>query len=421
MQQSKVINLNELLVAISDVLDLASEVLMKHQQRTTYIAWQMGVEAGLSAENLDHLFVASILHDIGALSVEEKVSIHSLEAMETKNHCVVGYRQYNRISWLKSSADIVLHHHTLVEEYDGGVDSDTMLCSQILLLADMVERHIDKDTFVLHQKKSIRGKIAQISPDIVPPAIIDYFLKVSGADAFWLDLMAPDLGDILLGFSANRSLFLSMDEIKDVALVIKDIIDYRTHFTANHSTGVAACARELSKLYGFSKEEILKMEVAGYLHDVGKLSVPNSILEKKGKLDPEESNIIRQHAYETYSVLSGIKGLEDIAAWAGMHHERADGSGYPFGIEGDQLQLGARLFAIADVFTALSEDRPYRNAMTFEQIKAIMEGMADAGKLDSSMVSFLFEHMDHIYEAVIKERRGNEKQYKELTSGDGDA
>jgi len=110
------------------------------------------------------------------------------------------------------------------------------------------------------------------------------------------------------------------------------------------------------------------MEVAGNLHDLGKMVIPNSILNKPDKLNKEETAIMRQHTYFTYTVLNSIGGISQIAEWAAFHHERLDGSGYPFHLGADKLGIGSRIMAVADVFTAISEDRPYRKGMSQQEL-----------------------------------------------------
>ena len=123
------------------------------------------------------------------------------------------------------------------------------------------------------------------------------------------------------------------------------IIDFRSAFTASHSIGVAESAQLLSKKLGFNKLEARMMYLAGLLHDIGKLSVPISILEKKGPLNNTEFNVIKKHTYYSYRIMSNIKGIESINQWASFHHEKLDGTGYPFAIKGSNLDLGSRIMA----------------------------------------------------------------------------
>ena len=108
------------------------------------------------------------------------------------------------------------------------------------------------------------------------------------------------------------------------------------------------------------------MRAAGYLHDLGKIAVPSRILDKPAPPSQHEWAVLREHTYHTFRVLDTIGGMPQISEWAAFHHERLDGTGYPFGHEGKDLTLGARIMAVADIFTAVTEDRPYRAALCEE-------------------------------------------------------
>jgi HD-GYP domain-containing protein (c-di-GMP phosphodiesterase class II) len=140
------------------------------------------------------------------------------------------------------------------------------------------------------------------------------------------------------------------------------------------------------------------------------LAVPNDILEKNGKLNDEEFGFMRKHTYYTYAVLSKINSLEHIAAWAAHHHERQDGNGYPFHVKGNDFSKLARVMAVADVMTALTEDRPYRQGMSRDKTEEILNNMAQDGGIDSSIVRLANRNFLCINDARIKAQReaGNE-------------
>ena len=207
---------------------------------------------------------------------------------------------------------------------------------------------------------------------------------------------------------------LDMERLISLSSVFSKIIDYRTKFTAAHSSGVAAVAKALAKLVGFSDLECLMMEIAGYLHDLGKLAVPAEILEKPGKLTEEEFNIVRKHTYHTYNILKQIDNLDVIAEWASFHHESLNGGGYPFKIKGQNLMLGSRIMAVADVFTAITEDRPYRSGMTREKVFNTLQGMIDNGKLDAYIVSLLKDHFEEVNSLRMAAQKVSTDEYKQI-------
>ena len=164
------------------------------------------------------------------------------------------------------------------------------------------------------------------------------------------------------------------------------------------------------------------MEVAGNLHDMGKLAIPNSILNKPGKLTREEMAIMKSHTYYTYYVINTIGGIQQIAEWAAYHHERLDGSGYPFHCTEAELSTGARIMMVADIFTALAEDRPYRKGMSKEGIIQIIKQFSDRRLLDDRISNLLFENYEEIFSYVAEKqaiaREFYENQFSDI-SGTG--
>jgi len=156
------------------------------------------------------------------------------------------------------------------------------------------------------------------------------------------------------------------------------------------------------------------MKVAGHLHDLGKLAVPAEILEKPAKLTEEEFDIIKSHTFYTYSILETISDLDVINAWASFHHERLDGKGYPFRHKGEDLSLGSRIMAVADVFTAITEDRPYRKGMTSDRALQVLQQMAANSALDSGIVSLLTLHYNEIDSMRIDAQTAAMEEYQQF-------
>jgi HD-GYP domain-containing protein (c-di-GMP phosphodiesterase class II) len=148
-------------------------------------------------------------------------------------------------------------------------------------------------------------------------------------------------------------------------------------------------AETLGRLAGLGEEECYQLRLAGHLHDIGKLSVPNHILEKPGALTSDEFALVRSHTYHTQRVLERIPAFSQIATVASHHHETLDGSGYPFHVDAQRLPLAARIMAVADVFTAVTEDRPYRAAMAEAAVLAVLAEDAAAHRLDRQLVALV--------------------------------
>jgi putative nucleotidyltransferase with HDIG domain len=167
--------------------------------------------------------------------------------------------------------------------------------------------------------------------------------------------------------------------LKRVAHVFAGIVDAKSPYTGAHSARVAEVAVAVARVLGWNKELVEETRSAGLLHDIGKLSVPNSILDKPGALNPHEWEIMRMHALYTERILEHVKGFEWLAFASASHHERMDGSGYCRGIDAEQLPELSRVLAVADVYDALSTVRPYRHALTQPEVFAIMDRDADRG------------------------------------------
>jgi putative nucleotidyltransferase with HDIG domain len=150
------------------------------------------------------------------------------------------------------------------------------------------------------------------------------------------------------------------------------IVDAKSPFTYNHSNGVANGAVAMARRLGFDAARILFIRHAALLHDLGKMAVSNTILEKPGKPDDAEWQILREHPAHTWTILRSVRGFEDLSEVAASHHEKLNGKGYHRGLNAEQLSTEARILVVADIFDALSAKRPYRDALPLETVFEIM-------------------------------------------------
>ena len=401
MYQDFTVNLGNLLLSISDAMDLAAPDISSHQLRTGYTAWRMAEAASLAADEVERIFVAALMHDVGALSLEEKQRIHRFDD-DLDPHCRIGADLLEGTAVLAHAAPVVRHHHRQWSEWDRPIDDRDVFASQVLLMADFVERKIDRDVYILHQVSAIQDAARAVSGTLVHADVVDLLMTVSGTEEFWFDLVSPRLYSTLLNGGPHRRITADLEQIESVATLLSHIIDYRSRFTSTHSASVAESAVQIARRFGLGELDVRLLGIAGVTHDLGKLAVPNAILDKPERLTEAEMQVMRQHSYFTYAILRSIEGFGQIADWAGLHHEKLDGDGYPFHLADERLSTGARILAVADVFTALVEDRPYRAGFDRVRVQAILRDEVHNHRLDRRVVDTLLDDYAEIRRAAMK-------------------
>ncbi|MCU1324144.1 MAG: response regulator receiver modulated metal dependent phosphohydrolase [Acidobacteriaceae bacterium] len=190
--------------------------------------------------------------------------------------------------------------------------------------------------------------------------------------------------------SRTTQLRVAMEDLErsyDTTLeAMGDALDLRDEETEGHSKRVTAYTIALARTMGMSGESLKVIARGAFLHDLGKIAIPDSILRKPGRLDPEEMSIMREHCRHGYEMVYKISFLKDAAEIVHSHQERFDGQGYPRGLRGDEIPLGARIFALADTLDAMTSDRPYRNGTSFESARDEIARCA-GGQFDPEIVS----------------------------------
>lgn len=412
MLQTVSVDLGNLVLAFSDGLDMAFPSLAAHQQRVAFIAWELAKQGNLGRERCENIFIAGLLHDIGALSIEEKKAVHDIDTYDFERHCIRGERLFQLSPWLERAAPLVRNHHLAWSRTEEARDAPAAVDAQILHLADDLERHIDRGVYILNQVERLLDRLQALAGNELNPDIVDLFGELAGREEFWLDLSSPRLYMLLLQKNAFSKIELDMSGIKAFAGLLSMVIDFKSSFTATHSAGVSRSVALLAEIAGMTRTEIDLMEVAGLLHDLGKLVVPNSILEKPAPLSKAEMNIVKQHTYHTFNILNMIPGFQAIAGWAAYHHERLDGKGYPFKLPEGGIDSGARIMAVADLFTAVAEDRPYRKGMKEDDIRKILRDQADLGLRDARITRLLIDNMADIKKSVARAQEAAVNLYR---------
>ncbi len=409
------VSLFDMLSSLSAALDLIDFELFDHHNRVCYIATKLANHLRFGMDEVNDIYMAALMHDIGAIAFKDRLKLTNFEVENAHLHGELGALLLSRFKPFRSFAPLVHFHHVSWNHGEGRsfFGEKVPYGSHILHLADRISVLLDRRKPVFSQVSGINEKIMGESGRMFVPAFVDAFLEVSRQEAFWLDLIIPSMDRVLEKISCLPRTSLSLEHLTELSQFFALIIDTRSRFTATHSSGVASSAVGLASVLGMKASDCSKIRIAGYLHDLGKLAVPENILLKPGKPSEEEWQIIRAHPYYTHQILERVKGLEDITFWASNHHEELDGSGYPFSMTADNLSMGARTMAVADVFTALAEDRPYRAGMKKEGTRKVFQGMVQGGKVDKQVVEALYDNYETINESRVS---AQEEELESLSS-----
>ncbi|MBN1341994.1 MAG: HD domain-containing protein [Phycisphaerae bacterium] len=188
------------------------------------------------------------------------------------------------------------------------------------------------------------------------------------------------------------------DSLEDAAVVITSLanaIEGRDAYTCGHTQRVGTYCLEIAEAFEFGSDDLQALRMGAVVHDIGKVRIPDQILNKPGRLTDEEMEIIKEHPLIGYDILQPLRTFRKILPIVRWHHERPNGTGYPDGIGGDDLPLLPRIVAVADFFDAISTDRPYRKAMPLSQCAEIMRHAASDGHLDANIVELLLQIIGH--------------------------
>ncbi|MBX9455483.1 MAG: HD domain-containing protein [Rhizobium sp.] len=424
----KSIRLAEIMAALSHALDMTEGQPAGHCIRGCWMGVQVGRTLGLSTEALSDLYYTLLLKDLGCSSnaaricelyladdlsfkrdfkmVDTSVSqvlgfvlshtglqaglagrfrsvLHILqhggtisrELIETR--CQRGAEIARQMHFSEAVAGAILD---LDEHFDGGGKPQGLGGNAISPLAGIALMCQVADVFfVSGGPEAARREISRRRGTWFDPVLVDIFLDLSSQSSFWETLSAPDLTDIVLSLEPAQCVRMADDDyLDDIAAAFARVIDAKSPFTSGHSERVALFTDMIAEEMGYGAQQRRWVKRAALLHDIGKLGVSNSILDKNGKLDGDEWVAMKAHASHSEAILEKIDVFSDLARVAGAHHERLDGKGYPRGIGGDDICLDTRIISTADVFDALTADRPYRKAMPLSKALAILHEGAGA-------------------------------------------
>ncbi|MBK8892136.1 MAG: HD domain-containing protein [Dechloromonas sp.] len=400
------INLKSAVFAVSDALDLVGVSDFQHGKRVAMIARETALLLGLSEARLENLVFAGLLHDMGVSSTAEHRRLVSDDpGVDRQAHCERAFHLMQPFAHLSLLANAVRHHHTPWTELPADLGEADAIDSNLILLADRVDtlllRHGLENP--LFHSTDICREISALSGNVLQPEVVDAFLAAASREAFWISLVPRHVQTYLNELELPLwAVTIEFPQFRHVARLISSIVDAKSHFTASHSLGVAQLSRHLGERMGFAPDSLAKMEIAGLMHDIGKLCVPDEIVEKPARLTVAEFSVMERHSFETFQILRHVPGLETVAEWAAFHHEALNGHGYPFRRSASTLEPEARIVAVADVFQALAQVRPYRGAQRLDEISHTLGDFASKGILDPDIVALARDDLDSSFRAATQ-------------------
>jgi HD-GYP domain-containing protein (c-di-GMP phosphodiesterase class II) len=408
MADSHEIALSELIGALSVALDVGEGEPPGHARRSCLIGMRVAEEIGLDADARSDLFYALLLKDAGCsanaahmaalFGADDQMAKRTsklvdwarplnafvwsvrtvapdgsvlergnrLRAIRNEGHvtrslmkarCDRGADIASKLGFPDATAEAI---RALDEHWDGHGQprglrgSDIPQLARILCLAQTAE--------VFHRARGPRVMyrvVRRRSGEWFDPTLVDAFRAMRSDSLFWSSLSEADVSAVE---PADHVLSADDDRLDRIAEGFADVIDAKSSWTHEHCDSVGKIATSIAGLLGFDERAVRELRRASLLHDLGKLSISNRILDKPGPLTKTEIERVRQHPLLTEQILTRVASFSGLAALASAHHERLDGSGYPFGLAGEQLTVPMRILAIADVYEALVSDRPYRAA-----------------------------------------------------------
>ena len=355
-----------------------------HARRVAYICGCLADELALPEEDRQDLYALALLHDNGATMAG--LDLKNME--HTIGLCEHGEKNIALLPLQRRRENTILYQY---ENFDGSgpfkqAGEAIPELAAIIRVANALDTEFNlwrQDQFSRQEAEAfVRGN----KGILFAPRAADAFLAAARRERFWCDMLFGNSLDTLHRRAPKIFHELSWMDIVPISKIFMKIVDSKSRYTCSHSSGVAACMSEMSDFYGFNHDKKIQLRIAAHLHDLGKLFISNDILEKPGKLDSAEMSEIRKHPYITKLVLDKIPGFEEVSAWAGNHHERLNGTGYPENLTERDLDWESRLLSIIDAYQAMTEARPYRRGMNHKDAIAILRDMASRGFMDPRIV-----------------------------------
>jgi HD-GYP domain-containing protein (c-di-GMP phosphodiesterase class II) len=394
---------------IANAVDLVGSGDLTHSRRVAVMARECARALQFDEAAADSVFLMGLVHDCGVSSsaARQKIVEH-MEWSGVHEHCERGAALLSNFAPLAPLAPVVLKHHTRWRNLEAADDPVNLYANLICLVdhVDVLAAPSYPEGEYLIRTDELRAAIKFQTGDFFAPKLVDAFLEVSRNEAFWLLLAKEHVIDYVADLKSGAGLGpMGIPELRAFGSLVASIVDAKSHFTAEHSHGVAALSRHLGRLVGLPEAQCERLEIAGLLHDIGKLQVSDSILDKAGALTQSERIKMKGHSFATMQILHHIEGIDDIVTWAGHHHESLNGEGYPFRLRGSEISTEARLIRIADVYQAMAQARPYRPQTPAGVILDQLRQHVRDGLVDGHVVDVLADNLGSCHRIATQPRQ----------------
>lgn len=399
------LNLREVTYALSEALDYVGIDDTMHGKRVAYMASVIGKRLGWVQERVNRISMIGMLHDCGVSSSD--VHHHLVTELDWDNshvHCLRGAALMEKVPVYEAYSSVIFYHHTHWDQFDSSVDLGVKEDANMIYLADRIDAlRVQLGFHTLKEREAVCAMIQKYSGTMFCPQFVDAFLELSRSDSFWFYMEPESLGEYFSEWiQSGEDEIFSYGLLKNIAMMFADVVDAKSTFTAEHTYGVASVARYIAQVHGLNFQSQETVELAAFFHDLGKLRVADAILHKAGPLSDEERTKMRRHGFDSQMILRKIKGFQEIAKIASMHHETIDAKGYPYQLGGDQIPVEARILAIADIFQALVQDRPYRKGLSAEEAVGILDTMVRENKIDGAIVKTVNANLARCYQSAME-------------------
>jgi len=377
--------LNQCLEALGLVLeyDLNDNSSHQHAIRVGEMCAIIAEKIGLSPVRIQQLYFAGLIHDIGKIAVDTKILMQKRKLTDNEfqhvmMHSVIGGKIAAALPELSNLSFWIRWHH---EKWDGTGYPDRLAGEQIPVEVQILSAidcfdslqtpRLDRDKLSLDESESVikqqRGtSFNPVIIDLISDMIVKKEIVPGKSSEKFLEIKEKYINKSYYGGVEDYWSRIGMAGMYPILRLFARVIDAKHGYTQGHSTRVSILSKFIAEKAGFSKSDIIKVEVAGLLHDAGKISIPNEVLDKINSPDSEEWILIKNHPVHSYNILKNINLMNEIAGITIQHHERLDGSGYPNGYSENQIGMLAQIIAVSDSFDAMTSDRAYREMCNTE-------------------------------------------------------